>query len=925
MNVKKFSLVELIISVIVIALLALIVFVNVVDLKERSTETAKAATERELQVVVDRYYLDHGLYPTTPQPAKDNPQYLEVEKVLPKYIKKKPKDDYLIEVDENGKVTIIDKGSKPPYVQLTCAEAEKEGYTCIHNAEELNDVRNNMEGKYILVNDIDISNYSNWKPIGDGGNPFKGILNGNKYTISNLTINEVFTATPPSEPYTFRYGLFGVMAYGKIEHLSMTGIDIQISDEVGSNPNYFYAGKLVGYIENTETNNPLNKNVTIEDVSLTGNVKNSTTSEYSSVAGFVGGIEMNTGDLIIQDIQTTGDIAGDDEAYGFAERIFTRNGNMTLMDITITGNVNATGYIAGGFAKQISNYKETTIKNIKVTGSVIGGEQAYGFATIIENSEGTNMIVENITTKVTVSSSDDSSGFAGTIQNDEGGNMTVSGINIDADAQSIEYVYGFADMVRNYHGGTLVVKDIAIKGKMYASRTDKYSIIFGFASVVENYNSNNMTVDNVKIEASIDSTGYGTGFSSRISNYQSKNLIVKNISVKGNISTVDAEAVGFSTRIYNNHGENITIERISIISAISSIRSIAVGFVNEIANYSSTDLIIRDVNIKGSVNSAGNNADSIWSSYASGFSYDISNDYSNDLIIEGIVLELDVSAREKAFGFSYELESNYANNMKIKSVKINGDITSSHAETYGLSESIEAYSGSDAGPTTNIEDILINGTQHSPLTAYAFADVIRNSSTGMTTFKDVHIKKQITSLTEEVIGFAKVLMADRQDILSERIMLDLESNAQESSNLFIAKIATSSGINATFKDIHILGKANISNGQEGKLGGLIGEAGWYSNDGQVVFENTSITTSISVINENVALYKKGIITDMDTPSSQFIFNNVYWDKDSTGFNELNNPFGSGMSTSQMKEKSSYQGFDFDKVWKLDSNGYATLK
>src|SRR5690606_16845908 len=63
----------------------------------------------------------------------------------------------------------------------------------IANAEQLNEVRNYLGGGiyFILISDIDLSAYAEgagWTPIGTSNNAFRGNLNGNGFTISNLTI-----------------------------------------------------------------------------------------------------------------------------------------------------------------------------------------------------------------------------------------------------------------------------------------------------------------------------------------------------------------------------------------------------------------------------------------------------------------------------------------------------------------------------------------------------------------------------------------------------------------------------------------------------------------------------------------------------------------------------------------------------------------
>lgn len=69
-----------------------------------------------------------------------------------------------------------------------------EGYTQIYTVEDLNHIRNNLDGKYILMNDIDISAYENWEPIGSEKEPFTGEFDGNGFKIMNLTSENGFFA-----------------------------------------------------------------------------------------------------------------------------------------------------------------------------------------------------------------------------------------------------------------------------------------------------------------------------------------------------------------------------------------------------------------------------------------------------------------------------------------------------------------------------------------------------------------------------------------------------------------------------------------------------------------------------------------------------------------------------------------------------------
>jgi len=93
------------------------------------------------------------------------------------------------------------------------------GYTGIYNASDLNNIRNNLSGSYILMNDIDLGGM-NWTPIGTSSSMFTGILNGNGHSIKNLTID----VTSSQE---IRVALFGYIEGGCVLNLGLVGGSIQ--------------------------------------------------------------------------------------------------------------------------------------------------------------------------------------------------------------------------------------------------------------------------------------------------------------------------------------------------------------------------------------------------------------------------------------------------------------------------------------------------------------------------------------------------------------------------------------------------------------------------------------------------------------------------------------------------------------------------
>ncbi len=111
-------------------------------------------------------------------------------------------------------------------------------YTHIYNKEDLNNVRNDLSGAYLLMNDIEFTPedfeeggafYNDgfgWIPIGAVVNDkeaFTGEFNGNGYTISGLTINKAY----------YNYcGLFGVNR-GNVASLRLK--DAVVDGKIGIN------------------------------------------------------------------------------------------------------------------------------------------------------------------------------------------------------------------------------------------------------------------------------------------------------------------------------------------------------------------------------------------------------------------------------------------------------------------------------------------------------------------------------------------------------------------------------------------------------------------------------------------------------------------------------------------------------------------
>lgn len=171
---------------------------------------------------------------------------------------------------------------------VSAEESIPEGYTAIYNIEDLYAIRNNLGGKYILMNDIDMTedtapggdwdvNETGWEPIGTlgydsaDGNPFEGIFDGNGHSIIGMNIHGDVSYNA--------IGLFGCCRGTQIKNIKVIDCDIN----VGKNK---YIGAIVGHSNYFYSTN-------IYNCFASGNIR----SEYysgNSIGGIVGYMDANS-------------------------------------------------------------------------------------------------------------------------------------------------------------------------------------------------------------------------------------------------------------------------------------------------------------------------------------------------------------------------------------------------------------------------------------------------------------------------------------------------------------------------------------------------------------------------------------------------------------------------------------------------------
>lgn len=99
-----------------------------------------------------------------------------------------------------------------------------EGWVGIYTVADLDAVRDDLNGKYILMNDLTFADGETFTPIGTQETPFMGQFDGNGYVIRNLTIDVTQPAPPIEEgSYSTWEGTTAVF-YHKITHMSFVGL-----------------------------------------------------------------------------------------------------------------------------------------------------------------------------------------------------------------------------------------------------------------------------------------------------------------------------------------------------------------------------------------------------------------------------------------------------------------------------------------------------------------------------------------------------------------------------------------------------------------------------------------------------------------------------------------------------------------------------
>lgn len=157
----------------------------------------------------------------------------------------------------------------------------------IRTAEDLDAMRNDLSGWYVLDNDIDLSDFKTWQPVGKyepdyeyadaewWEHAFKGRLDGNGHAITGLRIEG-------EHPFG-QCGLFGAIANGEVHDLVISKPVINVRGAV------LYAGAVSGMMRQDRGRHCILEGIDVRELQTCVEIDREAQS-YISVAGLIAGV-----------------------------------------------------------------------------------------------------------------------------------------------------------------------------------------------------------------------------------------------------------------------------------------------------------------------------------------------------------------------------------------------------------------------------------------------------------------------------------------------------------------------------------------------------------------------------------------------------------------------------------------------------------
>ena len=238
-------------------------------------------------------------------------------------------------------------------------------------------VRNNLGGGYELMTDLDLSNLTNWEPLGDVRTPFTGVLDGRNYTITNRRAGQM-------------NGLFGATRTSVIRNLRLEVGGIAVA----TNPSPSFAGGLAQRVEDTSI---VDVYVTVHG-NVTARVDGNATNAMDAIAyagGLVGAARAsnitNSWVRVLGDLVSFSNVS-DAMAGGLVAHANRTSLNNTYADIdgrilVTAANVSYAGGLVGFGAGGSIAHSYVVVRG-KITAQSLNDMRTYGGGLLGDGADG---------------------------------------------------------------------------------------------------------------------------------------------------------------------------------------------------------------------------------------------------------------------------------------------------------------------------------------------------------------------------------------------------------------------------------------------------------------------------------------------------------------------------------------------------------
>ena len=258
-----------------------------------------------------------------------------------------------------------------------------QGYVPICDPVDLGEIKNDFNGEYIQMRDLDMQGVS-FEPIGKSGaqNFFTGVYDGNGYAIKNLNFVD------SARNFT---GLFGIVSGdAQILNVKLENVNIVAKDNVGAVAGRVYNNVVIsnsqasGNVEGNKFVGGLAGQVSdsslIDNSGFDGIVKGN--AEVGGFVGFLGfgntAIKNSYSNAVVNylGMNTNCDGLGNDCIGGF---VGSMRGSSSVSNSHSQGKINAPGAsIVGGFVGRSSSSALNTITNSYSIVDITGGNYRIG-------------------------------------------------------------------------------------------------------------------------------------------------------------------------------------------------------------------------------------------------------------------------------------------------------------------------------------------------------------------------------------------------------------------------------------------------------------------------------------------------------------------------------------------------------------------